>query len=112
LRLGASAKKRVAVADNGGDGIEHVGCGQHHPAIQDAPSIDELLADIGNADAIAIEAAGAWLLYLPPYSPDLNPIEMAFAKLKAALRKAAARSIEALLNAIAVPLPPSPPKSV
>jgi transposase len=45
---------------------------------------------------IAIEAVGAGLPYLPPYSPDFNPIEMAFAKLKAALRKAAARSIEAL----------------
>ena len=53
---------------------------------------------------IAIEAVGARLLYLPPYSPDLNPIEMAFAKLKAALRKAAARSIEALVNAIAATL--------
>jgi len=50
---------------------------------------------------IAIEAAGAQLMYLPPYSPDLNPIEMAFAKLKAALRKAAARSLEALWQAIA-----------
>jgi len=49
----------------------------------------------------AIEAAGARLMYLPPYSPDLNPIEMAFAKLKAALRKAAARSLEALWTAIA-----------
>ena len=38
-----------------------------------------------------VKAKGAWLLFLPPYSPDLNPIEMAFAKLKAALRKAAAR---------------------
>ena len=54
--------------------------------------------------AIAIEAAGARLLYLPPDSPDLNPIEMAFAKLKAALRKTAARSIEALIDAIAVAL--------
>jgi len=43
-----------------------------------------------------IEAAGARLLYLPPYSPDLNPIEMAFAKLKAHLRKAAERSMPAL----------------
>jgi transposase len=50
---------------------------------------------------IALEAAGAQLMYLPPYSPDLNPIEMAFAKLKAALRKAAARSIKALIAAIA-----------
>jgi transposase len=56
------------------------------------------------AIAIAIEAAGARLQYLPPYSPDLNPIEMAFAKLKAALRKTAARSIDALVNAIAVAL--------
>ncbi len=44
----------------------------------------------------AIEGCGARVLYLPPYSPDLNPIELAFAKLKARLRSAAARSIEAL----------------
>jgi len=48
----------------------------------------------------AIEAAGGKLLYLPPYSPDLNPIEMLFAKLKALLRKAAERSIEALWTRI------------
>jgi len=47
-----------------------------------------------------IEAAGACLLYLPPYSPDLNPIEMAFAKLKAHLRKAAERSMPALWDRI------------
>ena len=44
----------------------------------------------------AIEARGATLLYLPPYSPDLNPIEMVFAKLKALLRSAAARTVDAL----------------
>ena len=44
----------------------------------------------------AIRATGASLLYLPPYSPDLNPIEQVFAKLKALLRKAAARTREAL----------------
>ncbi|WP_232480924.1 IS630 family transposase [Roseomonas sp. KE2513] len=48
----------------------------------------------------AIRATGASLLYLPPYSPDLNPIEQAFAKLKALLRKAAARTREALWNTI------------
>jgi transposase len=48
----------------------------------------------------AIEACGARLLYLPPYSPDLNPIELAFAKLKARLRSAAARSVEALWHAL------------
>ena len=44
----------------------------------------------------AIEATGALLLYLPPYSPDFNPIENAFAKLKALLRKAGERSVEGL----------------
>lgn len=48
----------------------------------------------------AIRAAGAELLYLPPYSPDLNPIELLFAKLKALLRKAAERSIPALWDRI------------
>jgi transposase len=48
----------------------------------------------------AIEAAGATLLYLPPYSPDFNPIEQMFAKLKTLLRTAAARTIEALDEAI------------
>ena len=49
----------------------------------------------------AIEAKGATLLYLPKYSPDLNPIEMAFSKLKAGLRKAAARTVDALWSTIA-----------
>lgn len=48
----------------------------------------------------AIEAVGAKVLYLPPYSPDLNPIEQVFAKFKALLRKAAARTVEALWHAI------------
>ena len=48
-----------------------------------------------------IEAAGARLLYLPPYSPDFNPIEMAFSKLKAALRKVAARTKTDLWDVIA-----------
>jgi len=48
----------------------------------------------------AIEAKGARLLYLPPYSPDLNPIEQGFAKLKALLRTAARRTVDALWRAI------------
>jgi transposase len=48
----------------------------------------------------AIAAAGASILYLPPYSPDLNPIEQLFAKLKALLRKAAARTKDALWQLI------------
>jgi transposase len=52
----------------------------------------------------AIENAGARLLYLPSYSPDLNPIEQWFAKLKPLLRKAAARTFDALIHAIAAAL--------
>ena len=48
----------------------------------------------------AIEAAGATLSYLPPYSPDLNPIELAFAKLKGLLRKAAERTVDDLWRRI------------
>ena len=48
----------------------------------------------------AVEARGARILYLPPYSPDLNPIEQAFAKLKALLRKAAERTRDGLWSAI------------
>jgi transposase len=59
----------------------------------------------------AIEQAGATVRYLPAYSPDLNPIEQAFAKLKAALRKAAARTFDTLVEAIADALDTLPPKN-
>lgn len=52
----------------------------------------------------AIEARGAELLYLPAYSPDLNPIEMAFSKLKAILRQQAQRSFQGLLQATSIAL--------
>lgn len=48
----------------------------------------------------AIEGVGATILYLPPYSPDLNPIEKYFSKLKALLRKLAARTVKSLWNGI------------
>jgi transposase len=51
------------------------------------------------------EAAGATLLYLPPYSPDFNPIEMAFAKLKAILRAVAARDVAILWQVVADAIP-------
>ncbi len=51
-----------------------------------------------------IESAGAEVRYLPPYSPDLNPIEQRFSKLKAALRSAAARTVDAVIEAIGVAL--------
>jgi len=50
--------------------------------------------------AAALKAVGAWFLFLPPCSPDLNPIEMAFAKLKALIRRAAARTYHALWQAV------------
>jgi transposase len=63
--------------------------------------MDNLPAHKQSAVRLAIEARGAELRYLPPYSPDLNPIEMAFSKLKALLKKTAARTIENLWDAIA-----------
>jgi len=67
----------------------------------DVVIMDNLAAHKSTPVRDTIEAVGARLLFLPPYSPDLNPIENAFAKLKALLRKAAARSIEQLWDAIA-----------
>ncbi len=58
----------------------------------------------------AIKAAGAYLLYLPPYSPDLNPIEQAFAKFKALLRKVSARTVDDLWAAIAEIIELFPPE--
>jgi transposase len=62
--------------------------------------MDNLGSHKGPQVRAAIEAAGAGLLYLPPYSPDFNPIEKAFSKLKALLRKAAERSVAGLWEAI------------
>jgi len=62
--------------------------------------MDNLPAHKPAAVRAAIARAGADLLYLPPYSPDFNPIENAFAKLKAMLRRAAARTIDELWDAI------------
>lgn len=62
--------------------------------------MDNLSSHKAPAARDAIEAAGAKLLFLPPYSPDFNPIEQAFSKLKAHLRKAAERTIHGLWDAI------------
>jgi transposase len=67
----------------------------------DVVILDNLPAHKGAAVRAAIEAAGASLLFLPPYSPDFNPIENAFSKFKASLRKAAARTVDQLWSAIA-----------
>ena len=66
----------------------------------DTVIMDNLSAHKRRGVREAIEAVGAHLEYLPPYSPDFNPIELAFAKLKTMLRKAAARTVEHLEKAI------------
>ena len=72
------------------------------PALEpgDVVVLDNLAAHKVAGVRQAIAAAGASILYLPPYSPDLNPIEQLFAKLKALLRKAAARTRDELWSAI------------
>lgn len=67
----------------------------------DVVILDNLSSHKSPGAAAALHAIGAWFLFLPPYSPDLNPIEMAFSKLKALLRKAAARTRDDLWDAIA-----------
>ena len=66
----------------------------------DVVIMDNLAAHKSKAAEKAIRARGAWILFLPPYSPDLNPIEMAFAKLKTLLRAKAVRTIDALWQEI------------
>jgi transposase len=62
--------------------------------------LDNLSPHKSKASQALLKAQGNWLLFLPPYSPDLNPIEMAFAKLKAHLRRLKARSLEDLWRAV------------
>lgn len=62
--------------------------------------LDNLGSHKGTAVRSAIRAAGAHLFFLPPYSPDLNPIEQVFAKLKHLMRKAAERTVEATWQCI------------
>jgi hypothetical protein len=69
------------------------------------------LAHLPVCPRIRIEAAGASLRYLPPYSLDFNPIEMAFANLKAALRAAEARTVYLRRLGGGAPILPSPSKS-
>ena len=66
----------------------------------DVVILDNLAVHKSAKAARVLKERGAWFLFLPPYSPDLNPIEMAFAKLKAHLRAACARTFDALWRAI------------
>ena len=81
------------------------------PALEpgDVVVLDNLAAHKVDGVRQAIAAVGASILYLPPYSPDLNPIEQLFAKLKALLRKAAARTKDELWSTIGRLLDTCPP---
>jgi transposase len=66
----------------------------------DVVILDNLSSHKSEKAKAILKERGAWFLFLPPYSPDLNPIEMAFAKLKEHLRRIGARTIDALWRAI------------
>src|ERR687890_316313 len=66
----------------------------------DVVILDNLPAHKSDKAEQAVRARGAWFLFLPPYSPDLNPIEQAFSQIKSHLRKAEARTVDALWRAI------------
>ena len=72
------------------------------PTLQkgDVVILDNLATHRSPKAAAILKDIGAWFLFLPPYSPDLNPIEMAFAKLKALIRKVAARTYDQLWKAV------------
>lgn len=75
----------------------------------DVVILDNLGSHKGRAVRQAIRSVGAKLLFLPPYSPDLNPIEQVFAKLKHWLRKSAKRTVETLCDRIGTLLDTFPP---
>jgi transposase len=77
-------------------------CTQLAPSLTrgDVVILDNLSVHKSPRAAQALAERGAWFLFLPKYSPDLNPIEMAFAKLKTLLRKAKARTYDALWRAV------------
>ena len=75
-------------------GLQLIGYWQEQELI-----LDNLSSHKSVRAAEVLRDVGAWFLFLPPYSPDLNPIEMAFAKLKALIRRAAARTYEDLWRA-------------
>ena len=102
LRLGGIAAPMVIDGPMDGEAFLAYAEQLLAPALQpgDVVIMDNLPAHGVRGVREAIKARGATLLYLPPYSPDFNPIEMAFAKIKEHLRAAAARTIPDLWDAI------------
>ncbi len=102
LRLGGMVAPMVLDGPINGDWFE--ACVAHvlAPVLRprDIVVMDNLSSHKRAAARRLIEAAGAGLRFLPPYSPDFNPIEMAFAKLKALLRKDAERTVDGLWSTI------------
>ena len=88
--------------------VRDVLCPSLHPG--DTVIADNLRSHKAAGAAAALEACGAKLLFLPPYSPDLNPIEKFFSRLKALLRKAGRRTLEGLLSGISDVLQTVTPK--
>lgn len=66
----------------------------------DVVILDNLSSHKSKKAAEILKEVGAWFLFLPPYSPDLNPIEMAFSKLKSHLRKACAKTYDQVLKTV------------
>jgi transposase len=102
LRLGGLAAPMILDGPMDGDAFRAYVTQVLVPELElgDIVIMDNLPAHKVSGIREAIEAAGARLFYLPPYSPDFNPIEMAFAKLKAFLRAAAARTIPDLWDTL------------
>ena len=102
LRLGGMVAPMVLDGPINGDWFEAYVAQMLAPTLRrgDIVVMDNLPSHKRPSVRAMIEARGARLAFLPPYSPDLNPIEMAFAKLKALLRKAAERSVDGLWAAI------------
>jgi transposase len=102
--MGLGGMKAVMTVESATDGdvfltyLEQVLCPKLQPG--DVVILDNLSAHKVRGVGELIEAQGATLLYLPPYSPDLNPIEQAWSKLKQLLRTAKARTTEALDQAM------------
>ncbi|MFP6742208.1 MAG: transposase, partial [Alphaproteobacteria bacterium] len=103
LRLGGLAAPMVLDGPMDGDAFRAYVAQVLVPELApgDVVILDNLPAHKVSGVRETLAGAGATLVFLPPYSPDFNPIEQAFAKLKALLRKAAARTVDDLWNAIA-----------
>jgi transposase len=102
LRMGGMVAPMVLDGPINGDWFEAYVAQVLAPTLRrgDIVVMDNLSSHKRASFRATIEARGARLAFLPPYSPDFNPIEMAFAKLKALLRKAAERTVDGLWNAI------------